>query len=165
MISTYKPMALQYDTLQNILFVLGIFMAMSAVVETGFLQMLFVNISEYVTDLYCISVVLGFLSALFGNVCTMLAGISIFTQEGAATNPMLVADFMSDGDFWPLLSYTTALGASMLTIGSVSGFSLMKMEGVTISWYLRHFTFKVIAGWIAGLLVYVIIENSFWLNV
>ena len=165
MISTYKPMALQYDTLQNILFVLGIFMAMSAVVETGFLQMLFVNISEYVTDLYCISVVLGFLSALFGNVCTMLAGISIFTQEGATTNPMLVADFMSDGDFWPLLSYTTALGASMLTIGSVSGFSLMKMEGVTISWYLRHFTFKVIAGWIAGLLVYVIIENSFWLNV
>jgi hypothetical protein len=41
----------------------------------------------------------------------------------------------------------------------------MKMEGVTISWYFRHLTFKVLAGWITGLIVFEIIDTGFWLNI
>lgn len=164
MIRSYKPLALQYDTLQNILFFLGLFMALAAVVETGVLKPLFVNMLDLFSNIYCINVVFGLLSAFFGNVCTMLAGISIFHQNAVGVDSVILSDIARCGDFWTLLSYTTALGASMLTIGSFSGFSLMKMEGLTFAWYLKHITFKVLAGWIAGLLVFAIIEYGFWMS-
>jgi Na+/H+ antiporter NhaD/arsenite permease-like protein len=110
-------------------------------------------------------VTLGLLSALFGNVCTLITSVSLFAQDSAALNPSFQSYFSVDGVFWPLLSYTTSFGGSLLTIGSVSGFSLMKMEGVTISWYFRHLTFKVLAGWITGLIVFEIIDTGFWLNI
>jgi Na+/H+ antiporter NhaD/arsenite permease-like protein len=160
-----KPLALQYDTLQNILYFLGIYMSLSAVVETGALKDLLVYLSNSVTSTSCLNVTLGLLSAFFGNVCTLITSVSLFAQDSAALNPSFQSYFSVDGVFWPLLSYTTSFGGSLLTIGSVSGFSLMKMEGVTISWYFRHLTFKVLAGWITGLIVFEIIDTGFWLNI
>lgn len=160
-----KPLALQYDTLQNILYFLGIYMSLSAVVETGALKDLLVYLSNSVASTSCLNVTLGLLSAFFGNVCTLITSVSLFAQDSAALNPSFQSYFSVDGVFWPLLSYTTSFGGSLLTIGSVSGFSLMKMEGVTISWYFRHLTFKVLAGWITGLIVFEIIDTGFWLNI
>ena len=56
-------------------------------------------------------------------------------------------------NFWPLLSYTTAMGGTLLSTGTIAGLLLMRMEGVTFSWYLRHITPKVLAGFAVGLLV------------
>ena len=160
-----KPLALQYDTLQNILYFLGIYMALTAVVETGALKSLLVQLSYSISNTSCLNVTIGLLSAFFGNVCTLITSVSLFAQESVLLNQNFTQELSINGNFWPLLSYTTAFGGSLLTIGSVSGFSLMKMEGVTISWYFRHFTFKVLAGWISGLIIYEIIETGFWLNV
>jgi Na+/H+ antiporter NhaD/arsenite permease-like protein len=85
----------------------------------------------------------------------------LFARPEIISNVAFAQEFVSDGNFWVLLSYTTAFGASLLTIGSVSGFSLMKMENVSFLWYVRHMTFKVVAGWLAGLLVYGIIDMGF----
>ncbi len=164
MVRSYKPLALQYDTLQNILFFLGIFMALSAIVETGVLKPLVVCMLDSFSNVYCLNVLFGLLSSFFGNVCTMLAGIAIFNQDVVCADSLILNEIAPFGNFWTLLSYTTALGASLLTVGSVSGFSLMKMEGVTLSWYMKHITFKVFAGWIAGLLVYAIIDYGFWMS-
>ena len=73
-----------------------------------------------------------------------------------ASHPELESIFTRDGVFWPLLSYTTAVGGSLLSIGSLAGYALMRMEDVTLRWYVRHFAGKVLAGWIAGLLVFYI---------
>lgn len=156
-----KPLALQYDTIQNLLFFMGIFLALSAMQETGKLERFFIDIARAMSNVYCLSGVVGLLSAFFGNVTLTLTSISLFAHPEVIQNTEFAQSFVTDGNFWILLSYTTAFGASMLTIGSVSGFSLMKMEGVSFLWYLRHMTFKVVAGWLAGLIVYGIIDMGF----
>jgi hypothetical protein len=37
----------------------------------------------------------------------------------------------------------------------------MKMENVTFMWYVRHMTLKVVAGWLAGFIVFGIIDMGF----
>ena len=159
--NTNKPLALQYDTLQNLLFFMGIFLALGAMQETGKLNTFFVDIAKTISNEYSLCGIVGVLSAFFGNVTTTLTSISLFASPELIPNADFAQAFVTDGNFWILLSYTTAFGASMLTIGSVSGFSLMKMEGVSFLWYVRHMTFKVVAGWLAGLLVYGIIDMGF----
>jgi hypothetical protein len=41
----------------------------------------------------------------------------------------------------------------MLSVGSVSGLALMKMEHIRLGWYLKNLTPKVLAGGLIGLLV------------
>ena len=159
--NTTKPLALQYDTLQNLLFFMGIFLALGAIQETGKLNTFFVDIAKAISNEYSLCGIVGILSAFFGNITTTLTSISLFASPELIHNSDFAQAFATDGNFWILLSYTTAFGASLLTIGSVSGFSLMKMENVNFLWYLRHMTFKVLAGWLAGLLVYGIIDMGF----
>ena len=159
--NTNKPLALQYDTLQNLLFFMGIFLALGAMQETGKLNTFFVDIAKAISNEYSLSGIVGMLSAFFGNVTITLTSISLFANPELIHNADFAQAFITDGNFWILLSYTTAFGASMLTIGSVPGFSLMKMEGVSFLWYLRHMTFKVVAGWLAGLIAYGIIDMGF----
>ena len=159
--NTNKPLALQYDTIQNLLFFMGIFLALSAMQETGKLERFFIDIAKGMSNVYCLSGVIGVLTAFLGNVTTTLTSLSLFAHPEVIHNVEFAQSFATDGNFWILLSYTTAFGASMLTIGSVSGFSLMKMENVSFLWYVRHMTFKVVAGWLAGLIVYGIIDMGF----
>lgn len=159
--NTNKPLALQYDTIQNLLFFMGIFLALGAMQETGKLDRFFIDIAKTISNVYCLSGIVGVLSAFFGNVTITLTSISLFASPEMISNVEFAQEFIADGNFWVLLSYTTAFGASLLTIGSVPGFSLMKMENVSFLWYVRHMTFKVVAGWLAGLVVYGIIDMGF----
>jgi Na+/H+ antiporter NhaD/arsenite permease-like protein len=159
--NTNKPLALQYDTIQNLLFFMGIFLALGAMQETGKLDRFFIDIAKTISNVYSLSGIVGVLSAFFGNVTITLTSISLFASPEMISNVEFAQEFIADGNFWVLLSYTTAFGASLLTIGSVSGFSLMKMENVSFLWYVRHMTFKVVAGWLAGLVVYGIIDMGF----
>ena len=159
--NTNKPLALQYDTLQNLLFFMGIFLALGAMQETGKLNTFFIDIAKTISNVYSLSAIIGVLSAFFGNVTIILTSISLFASPELIHNADFAQAFITNGNFWILLGYTTAFGASLLTIGSVSGFSLMKMENVSFLWYVRHMTFKVVAGWLAGLIVYGIIDMGF----
>ena len=159
--TTGKPLALQYDTIQNLLFFMGIFLALSAMQETGKLERFFIDIAQAMSNVYGLAGVIGMVSACFGNVTTTLTSLSLFAHPEVIHNAEFAQAFAVDGNFWVLLSYTTAFGASMLTIGSVPGFSLMKMENVTFMWYVRHMTLKVVAGWLAGFIVYGIIDMGF----
>jgi Na+/H+ antiporter NhaD/arsenite permease-like protein len=140
---------------------MGIFLALGAMQETGKLNTFFVDIAKAISNVYSLSGIVGILSAFFGNVTITLTSISLFASPELIHNADFAQAFVTNGNFWILLSYTTAFGASLLTIGSVSGFSLMKMENVSFLWYVRHMTFKVVAGWLAGLIVYGIIDMGF----
>ena len=63
--------------------------------------------------------------------------------------------------FWPLLSYTTAVGGSLLATGTITGLVLMRMENVSLKWYATHVMPKVFAGWLAGLAV-LFVMMYFW---
>lgn len=157
MVRKRLPVALQYATFQNILYFIGLVMALGTVTETGYLEDLFQWLTTHLDgNIYWIGVVMGLLSAVLNNVTMLLGNISVFSQDIVQSHPELESIFTRDGVFWPLLSYTTAVGGSLLSIGSLAGYALMRMEDVTLRWYVRHFAGKVLAGWIAGLLVFYI---------
>jgi hypothetical protein len=45
------------------------------------------------------------------------------------------------------------VGGCLLSVGSVSGLALMKMEHIKVGWYMKNLTPKVLAGGLIGLLV------------
>ena len=50
------------------------------------------------------------------------------------------------------------MGGCLLPIGNTAGYALMKAEEVTIWWYLKHITWKVMAGWFASLGIYFLVD-------
>ena len=64
-----------------------------------------------------------------------------------------LSQFTRNGSYWMIVAYTTAVGGCLLSVGSVSGLALMKMEHIRLGWYLRNLTMKVLIGWLLGMVV------------
>ncbi len=148
------PMVLEYANLQHMLFFAGLTLAFGALTETGFLEEFFKWSAMKLRDIYVIGWGMGALSAVFNNVTTVLANTAVYAPDLVATYPELASNFGEGGQYWPLLSFSTAMGSSLLCIGTLAGYALMRMEGVTLGWYVRHFSGKVFVGWNVGLMVY-----------
>lgn len=147
------PMALQYANLQNLLYFVGLTLAYGALSETGLLCEFWTWVATHVENIYLMGIGSTLFAALFGNVPTLLAGISIC--DAPTTLPAMA----TDGAFWHLLSYATMMGGSMLLTASVSGVLLMRMEGMTFGWYFKYVMPKVLAGFAAGFVVMAFILN------
>jgi hypothetical protein len=80
--------------------------------------------------------------------------ISIFDMN-AVMQPSgpLLADMVQNGAYWKIIGYVTAVGSSVLTIGSVSGIVYMRTERVGMSWYFKRVGSKVLLAGILGLVV------------
>ena len=160
MVRKMQPMALQYVNIQNILFFIGISLTFDAVNETGILYTLFHWCSSHLNNnVYAIGSIMGLASGLINSITVILANVSMFSADVVQNYPELTRRFGPDGIYWPLLSFSTALGGSILSGGTMAGITLMRMEGVTLRWYIRHISGKVLAGWIAGLLVFYLITE------
>ena len=70
-----------------------------------------------------------------------------------------LSSFALNGQYWQLVAYCGGVGGCILSIGSTAGYALMKCENVSIWWYLRHISGKVVIGWLAGLGVYFLIDS------
>lgn len=162
MVRKRAPIALQYANTQNILYYIGLTLTFGAVAETGVLQPFFVWLTGYLkADIFAVSAGAGLLSAVMGNVAAILSNVAVFTQDIVRQHPDFELLFAENGAFWPLISYTTSLGGSLFCIGTFAGFALMRMENVTLRWYIRHISGKVLAGWLMGLLVFYVVQE--WL--
>lgn len=162
MVKKRLPMALQYISIQHILFFIGLTLAFGAINETGLTDRFFEwNVSRLNNE-YLIATMMGGLSAIVGNVTTVLGNINIFSPDMMRAHPEMATAFTENGIFWPLLSFATAMGGILFSIGSMAGYALMRMEGVTLRWYIRHFAPKVIAGWIVGLAVFYLTNQYFY---
>jgi len=51
------------------------------------------------------------------------------------------------------MAFCTAIGGSLLSVGSTSGLALMKMEHIRVGWYLRTIAPKVLAGFLVGIAI------------
>ena len=69
--------------------------------------------------------------------------------------------FVQDGPFWLFLAYWAGVGGSLLIIGSAAGVVVMGLEKINFAWYMKHITLLAIAGYLAGALVFVLVE---WLK-
>lgn len=145
-----QPRALQAGGMQTVIYFLGICLAVEAVAHTGVLQQVQAFCGGSVDDAFVLSTLAGIGSIFADATALVLASVSTF----APTDVALSEPFAQNGLYWPLLSFSTTLGGSLLTIGSAGGYFLAKLENVSIGWYLRFVTPKVLLGWLAGMFVF-----------
>ncbi len=67
--------------------------------------------------------------------------------------PVASGHFDINGPYWLIIAFSTAIGGTLLPVGSTSGVALMNTERMHFVWYLRHLTPKVLLGFAAGMLV------------
>ena len=145
------PRALQYGSIQQILFVMGIMMGMGVITETG----IFPDVAQWIDDnihnVWILGIVSGLLSSLVDTFTIAISDISLYPVVKGALPGDYIGNFIANGAYWKIFAYCTAVGGCMLSVGSVSGLALMKMEHIRTGWYLRNITLKVLAGWLIGL--------------
>ncbi len=145
-------MALQYGNLQSVLYFVGLTFMFGAITETG----LFASVGDWIVNnlgnAYIVGLISAALSGLFGHVPALL-GMTEVLSQGAGWGTAV----STDGMLWPVLSYCTTMGGMLLLSGSISGLLLMRMENVSIGWFLRHVAPKVLAGFAVGFAVLVLV--------
>lgn len=139
------PRALQYGALQQMLFVMGIMLGMGVVTETGVWSDVAGWFDTYIHDIWLMGILAGMLSSVVDSFTIAISNISLYTLGGGALG--------TNGAYWSVVAYTTAIGGCLLTIGSISGLALMSMEHVRLGWYVKHMTPKVLLGWIIGFII------------
>ena len=149
----FIPRALQYGSLQQILFVMGIMLGMGVVTETGVFPDVAQWMDETIHNVWILGIVSGFLSALVDSFTIAISDISLYPVVKGALPGDYMGSFIANGSYWKIIAYCTAVGGCLLSVGSVSGLALMQMEHIRVGWYLRNMTLKVLAGWVIGLIV------------
>ena len=134
--------------MSTILFFLGILMAVLCLKQVGVLNAMGDGLnSAFSGNPYLITGIIGVLSSIVDNVPLVAACMNMYD---------VVPDsiYAIDGSFWQLLAYCAGVGGSMLIIGSAAGVVVMGLEKITFGWYMKHITWLVFVGYIAGILVY-----------
>ena len=152
------PRAIQYGYIQQILFVMGIMLAMGVVTETGVFADVSAWFDENIHNVWVIGVVSGVLSSLVDTFTIAVSDISLYPVLQSSHLELVpdveyMTQFARNGAYWKIIAYSTAVGGCLLSVGSVSGLALMKMEHLRLGWYMKHVSLKVVAGWLVGLAV------------
>jgi Na+/H+ antiporter NhaD/arsenite permease-like protein len=136
--------ALSKIEMPSILFFLGILMTVAGMESLGMIE----NLGKYVLDsgiskeLY-ISI-LGLASAVIDNVPLVAASIGMFKDA-------------MDANAWHLIAYAAGTGGSILIIGSAAGVVAMGMENIGFGWYLKKFSLLALAGYLGGVLTFLLL--------
>lgn len=148
------PRQLQYSIIQLMLYVMGIMLAVGVVAETDAFSWLASQIEIVCPSTWILGVVSGFVSIFLDNFATAMTMISIFdVHEAADAMTPFATDLLQNGAYWKVVSYATAVGSSVLTVGSVAGIVYSQAESVGMSWYFKHVGSKVLLAGIIGLVI------------
>ena len=134
--------------MSTILFFLGILMVVLCLKQVGVLNAMGDGLNTaFSGNPYLITGIIGVLSSIVDNVPLVAACMNMYD---------VVPDtiYAVDGSFWQLLAYCAGVGGSMLIIGSAAGVVVMGLEKITFGWYMKHITWLVFVGYVAGILVY-----------
>ncbi|MBQ8463548.1 MAG: sodium:proton antiporter NhaD [Prevotella sp.] len=140
------PRAIQYESYQQMLFVMGIMLGIGVIAETGVLTDVADWVDSTIDNLWIVGILSGLLSALVDSFTIAVSDISLYDVWSAG-------DYAQNGAYWKVIAYCTAVGGCLLSVGSASGMALMKMEHIHLGWYFRNVTLKVLVGWLVGLLI------------
>ena len=141
------------------MYCVGVCLCVDVLVECGALGMAAAMFDRYLHNIYLISLLLGLVSSVMDNIALVLTSMNMYS---VLQPDMIKAEYMSaflvNGEYWHLIMLSISVGGCLLPIGSVAGLALMKSEGVTVWWYLRHITLFVLLGWICSLGTYFLID-------
>ena len=148
--------------LSTILFFLGILTTVAALSETGVLKALGKTLdTTFDGNPYMITGIIGILSAIVDNVplvasCMGMYDVTMLPDTMTAAGN--VAVYGVDGTFWQLLAYSAGIGGSLLIIGSAAGVVVMGLQNISFGWYMKKFTWIVLAGYLAGIGVFALLS-------
>lgn len=137
--------ALEKIDTPSILFFLGILLAVSAIQSFGILKQLATFLDNSLGNVYLIGSALGLVSAIVDNVPLVAAAQGMYDLQ----------TYPTDHQFWEFLALTTGTGGSAIIIGSAAGVAAMGIEKIDFIWYLKKISWIAIAGFIAGILVFI----------
>ena len=147
---------LEHIDVPTILFFLGILMAVSCLKVAGILGGLANGLdSVFGTEapgFFFIDLIIGVLSSVVDNVPLVAAAMGMYPFEGVD------AIFIQNHPFWEFLAYCAGTGGSILIIGSAAGVAVMGMEKIDFIWYLKKISWLALAGYIAGALVFMLMD-------
>ncbi|TGX82235.1 sodium:proton antiporter [Palleniella muris] len=135
--------------LQMMLFIMGVMLMMGVLVETGaslWLGKLCLDTLGDTWSLFLAPLMAAVVSLALDSFATAAAFLSLHPIGGTA-------EFMTNGEYWILIAYATAVGGTIFGIGSLSGLALFSMNTTTVGWYFKHFAPKMLLGALLGLLV------------
>ncbi|MBR1933433.1 MAG: sodium:proton antiporter NhaD [Prevotella sp.] len=140
------PRALQYGAIQQMLFAMGIMLAVGVMTETGVMG----DVATWVFhtlggNVWLVGFCSGLLSSVVDTFTVALTNVSFF--------PIGEGSFGPNGIYWLVIAFSTAIGGSLLSVGSTSGIALMQMEHIRLGWFFRTITPKVILGFLLGLAI------------
>lgn len=131
----------------SILFFLGILLCISALQEAGLLNHLAAFLNHTIGNIAVIATVIGLISAVIDNVPLVAATMGMYSLES----------YPQDAPLWQLIAYCAGTGGSVLIIGSAAGIVFMGLEKVNFFWYLKRISLPALAGYLAGVLVYLVL--------
>ena len=140
------PRVIQYQAIQQMLFVMGVMLGMGVVTETGVLTDVADWTDKNIDSLWVVGIVSGVLSSVVDSFMIAVSDISLYDVWNAG-------DYARNGAYWKVIAYCTAVGGCLLSVGNLSGAALMKMEHIHLGWYMKNITPKVLAGFAIGLLI------------
>ena len=158
----------QYAALQTTMYFVGIYMAVSVMIETGIMQSISAWCDRWIHNIYLMSLAMGVISSVLDNIAVVLTAINIYPVAADASvltnlaDPSYAEAFLQNGQYWHLIIYSGCVAGCLLPIGNVAGYTLMKAEEVTIGWYARRVMPKVLVGWLMGLGTYFLVD--LWLR-
>lgn len=141
------PRALQYGMLQMILFIMGIMLMMGVLLETGaglWLGNLCLDAMGDMWTFCAAPLIAGIISLVLDSFASAAGFFSLYNIGGPV-------ELAQNGEYWILIAYATAMGGTILGIGSLSGLALFQLKTTSFGWYLRNFAPKVILGALLGL--------------
>jgi Na+/H+ antiporter NhaD/arsenite permease-like protein len=152
------PRSIQYGTIQQMLFVMGIMLAMGVMTETGVLGDISAWLDYNIHNVWVVGILSGVVSSLVDTFTVAITDISLYpvieqTRLAQWADSDYMMQFVQNGAYWPVIAFSTAVGGCLLSVGSTSGLALMKMEHIRLGWYVKNLTPKVLLGWLVGLVI------------
>ena len=149
------PRVLQYGSMQMILFVLGIMLAVGVVNETGFFRQVTAYIDSQTPNIWLFGVVSGPISTVLDSFVTTMSAVSLHPvlSSDNAELTSYSANFAQNGAYWKMIAFATAVGGNILPIGSISGLALIRTERMRVGWYFAHVGWKVLLGGLLGMVL------------
>jgi Na+/H+ antiporter NhaD/arsenite permease-like protein len=145
----------------TLMFFLGILFAVDALKCAGILSEMSSWLDRTIGNVYLVNLVIGTISSIVDNVPLVAGAMGMYpiatdAMVASAADPVYMANFVQDGIFWQFLAYCAGVGGSMLIIGSAAGVVVMGLEKINFIWYLKHFSWLALIGYLAGAGVYIL---------
>lgn len=140
--------ALTKVDVSSILYFMGILLMVFALQEVHILSELAMFLEQHLPNNNSMVIAIGVLSSIVDNGSLVAATQGMFS----------LTEFPMDNQLWEFIALCAGTGGSMLIIGSAAGIAIMDKEKITFSWYLKNITPLAVAGYIAGIVTFLLMQ-------